>query len=282
MTEFRAGLALADMCVSPLPRHWGPVATAVCLLVCACATSPRGRKQLIFFSEQEMQVMGNRAFEELKKEQRLANQPQLTRYVECVTDRVVAVLEQPEGRRWEVVVFADPQANAFALPGGKIGVFRGMLDIASTQDQLAAVIAHEVGHVIARHGAERVSQRVVIEGGLAAVSAAVGDGVKGPLIMGALGLGATVGVLLPYSRTHEAEADAIGMSLMARAGFNPKAAVTLWQKMARANGEQPPEFLSTHPAPSTRIEELQAQLPQARALYKEARRKGREPSCTPP
>ena len=174
------------------------------------------------------------------------------------------------GGQWEVVVFDDEQVNAFALPGGKIGVYTGLLNVAENQHQLAAVIGHEVGHVIAEHGNERMSQSTLINVGSQAVGqilAANEVPQSGP-IMAAIGLGVQVGVQLPFSRTHESEADVIGLQLMAKSGFDPRQSVNLWQNMdAASGGNRPMELLSTHPAPQTRIDNLQANMPAAYADY---------------
>jgi predicted Zn-dependent protease len=182
------------------------------------------------------------------------------------------------GQNWEVVVFEDKTLNAFALPGAKIGVHTGMMELVDNQDQLAAVLGHEVGHVIARHSNERASQQTLTEQTLGMIGQT--EYGQNPLIMAGLGLGAQYGVLMPYSRTHESEADLIGVDLMAKAGFNPEQSVTLWQKMAQASqGNQPSEFLSTHPAHETRIQQLQEHMPKALAFYKQAQAAGKIPTC---
>jgi predicted Zn-dependent protease len=181
---------------------------------------------------------------------------------------------------WEVVVFEEESANAFALPGGKIGVHTGLLDVATNQHQLATVLGHEVAHVLAEHGNERVSTQLATQGGLELIQA-----ISGPAsptknaALAALGLGAQVGVLLPFSRAQESEADTIGLELMARAGFDPRQGPVLWENMSRQGG-QPPEFLSTHPSGDTRIRSLEAQVPEVMPVYERARSAGRRPSCS--
>jgi predicted Zn-dependent protease len=196
-------------------------------------------------------------------------------YVECVADAVTRQVEPQRG--WEVVVFREQDANAFALPGGKIGVFTGMLDVAENQDQLATVIAHEVAHVVADHPNERLSTAYAAQQGLqlAQVMAGGPSGQRSQL-MGLLGLGAQFGVLMPFDRAQEREADLVGLDLMAKAGFDPSESIGLWQNMARAGGAQPPEFLSTHPSTESRMAELRARLPRAQQLY--ARTRAR-PEC---
>jgi predicted Zn-dependent protease len=241
------------------------------LLISACVTTPTGRNQLILFSDAQVSASGAQAFTAMKSQQKITSTGSVNDYVLCVANAITA---QVEGRHsqtdWEVVVFDDPQANAFALPGGKIGVYTGLLEVTKNQHQLAAVIGHEVAHVIAQHGNERMSQSTLIGLGQQAVAEILtaNEVANTPMIMSALGLGIQFGVALPYSRTHETEADTIGLELMARAGFDPRQSITLWKNMAAANaGQRPPEFLSTHPDPDTRITNLSSKMPQAMTLF---------------
>jgi len=258
---------------------------ALGLVAIGCATSPLGRMQLITESPQTMSQMGITAFEELKTEREISNDAARRQRVLCVADAIVGVLT-PEDlgvvlvAEWETELFEDPSANAFALPGGRMGVHTGLLDVATSPAQLAAVMGHEVGHVLARHGAERVSSSKLSQVGLTMAQVwASGDPAGRAQVLEALGVGVQLG-MLKYSRTHESEADEIGLLLMARAGFDPREAVTLWQNMGRASGGQaPPEFLSTHPSGATRIAELRAAMPRAIAAYDAARQAGRRPSC---
>ena len=261
-----------------------PIRTVVFLVaavtVTACSTSPTGRDQLTLFSPGAMRDMGVTAFDEIKSETPVAS-AFLNRYVECVADALLAVLPDGEPQAWEVRVFDKDEPNAFALPGRKIGVFKGLLDVTERQDQLAAVIGHEIGHVLARHGNERMSSQFMVGTGLAVAEAMMRspESDRGQRMMAVLGLGAQVGILLPYSRSHESEADRIGLELMADAGFDPGASVELWRNMSRQGGGKPPEFLSTHPAPETRIRALQAGIPAVMDRYRSARAAGRTPDC---
>jgi predicted Zn-dependent protease len=177
-----------------------------------------------------------------------------------------------------VVVFEDASLNAFALPGNKIGVHSAMMKLVDNQDQLAAVMGHEVGHVLARHSNERASQEMAVQQGLSMISQT--ELGQSPLTQGLLGLGAQYGVIMPYSRIHESEADIIGVDLMAKAGFDPQQSVILWQKMSQASqGNQPIEFMSTHPAHATRIEQLNQHMPKAMEFYKKAQAAGKSPKC---
>lgn len=248
-------------------------------LVVACATSPTGRSQLMLISDSEMNQMGTQAFQQMRQQQEVSSNRRVQRYVQCVADAITGELEGEDARmNWEVVVFEDDSANAFALPGGKIGVHTGLLDVARNQDQLATVVAHEVGHVLSRHGAERVSQQFAAGTAMQMVNAYVGDesSNSSKLAMAMLGLGTQVGVLLPYSRIQESEADVIGLDLMAKAGFDPRQSVNLWRNMASQGGGRPPELLSTHPAPDSRIRELQDRMPRAMEFYNQA---GSRPRC---
>ena len=167
------------------------------------------------------------------------------------------------------------------LPGGKMGVHTGLLEVAVTPAQLSAVLGHEVGHVLARHGNERVSQSMMVQSGMAATQIMVGaDTLEKQQLFGALGLGMQYGLLMPFGRAQESEADEIGIALMARAGFDPRESVVLWQNMALASrGQSPPEFLSTHPSSATRISRLETAMPKARGLYEQSVAAGRRPDC---
>jgi predicted Zn-dependent protease len=267
-----------------LPVRFVIVFMLALTLAAACATSPTGRKQLTLVPESQMAAMGGQAFAQLRDETPAVTDRAIDAYVQCVARAIIEVpAVQHWSTDWEVVVFDDPAVNAFALPGGKIGVYQGMLAVAETPGQLAAVLGHEVGHVLARHGNERVSQNIAVGQTLALVEAWMAAGNRGhrETAMAALGLGAQVGVLLPFSRRHESEADEIGQELMARAGFDPNEAVALWQNMARAGGGGP-EFLSTHPSHDTRIRDLRAGVERTSRYYREAQAAGRRPDCRPP
>ena len=249
-------------------------------LVAACATSPLGRSQLKLVSDSEISQMGVNSFTELKQKTPATKDSKEAAYVQCVAGAITRVIPQMQWNvsvpaSWEVVTFDSKDVNAFALPGGKIGVYTGLLKVATTQDQLAAVIGHEVSHVLAGHSAERVSSNAVGSLGTAVASAYTGIDAK------SLSAVTQTLFLLPYSRTHETEADLLGLDLMSRAGFDPNQAVTLWQNMAAAAGGQaPPQMLSTHPSNQTRIHDLSARLPQDVPVYQQARASGLRPNCS--
>jgi len=247
-------------------------------ILMSCVTSPLGRRQLMLLPESQLDDMGVQAFTNIKQETPLDSDPQVNKYVNCITQTLLQV-SNSQVPRWEVAVFRDKEVNAFALPGGKVGVYTGILGVADTQDRLATVVGHEIAHVLSQHGNERVSQQFAIEQGLALVQAvAQPQTQQGQMLMSLLGVGATVGLILPYSRIQESEADKIGLNLMASAGFDPRESITLWQNMSRQE-EEVPEFLSTHPSSVTRIKELQNAMTQALQLYQRAQASGKVPRC---
>ena len=210
--------------------------------------------------------MGETAFLDMKKKVPINHDPKVNAYVKCVADEITNSL--PEKQNWEVVVFEVAEPNAFALPGGKIGVHTGMLKIAKDPAQLAAVLGHEVGHVLSNHSNERASESLALSG-LSHLSGLFvnKDSKYFGAAMAVFGIGAQYGVVLPHSRRQETEADVVGLDLMSKAGFDPRQAVVLWQNMQAAGGGAPPEFMSTHPANETRIQTLQSKMPPALATF---------------
>jgi predicted Zn-dependent protease len=250
------------------------------LLLSACVTSPTGRSQFIMMPEAQIDNMGLQAFETLKKDKPVSRNTKYNQLTRCIAQ---AITREVGGGQWEVVVFNDKSPNAFALPGNKIGVHTGLITLVANQDQLAAVIGHEVGHVLAKHSNERASQEAAMSQGLSVVQAIAGapTSALGQLGFGLLGVGAQYGVLMPYGRTQESEADVIGVDLMAKAGFDPRESIGLWQRMEQASqGTQPSEFMSTHPSHATRIQDLEQHMPQAMGLYQQAHNMGKQPRCS--
>lgn len=247
-------------------------------MLSGCATSPLGRSQLLMQDEQSLTKTSEKSFAEMKRETPISKDRKLTRYVQCV----VSALSQEVVGDWEVVVFEDPQVNAFALPGGKIGVYTGILKVANNQDQLAAIIGHEMSHVLAHHANERVSAGTLANIGLVVLGLAANRDQGTQLAIAALGLGVQYGVLMPYSRSHETEADLLGLDIMAKAGFNPEEAPKLWEKMKQSKKEKDslPEWMSTHPSDDTRIQQLQDRTSEAKWLMKTAHQQGKKPNCT--
>ena len=249
------------------------ILTVLLPILISCQTAPiTGRSQLILVSPQEASQMGNAAFQEVIKEEGISDNPQYKSRLTRVSSRIVSVADT-SNHDWEYrVIKGDDVVNAFALPGGKIGVYTGMFRVANSDAALATVIGHEVAHVSARHGAERASAGILANLGATGLQAALGS--QNPAVMSAImsayGVGVNVGGILPFSRTQEAEADRIGLIYMAEAGYDPKEAIAFWERMQSASGGSlaPPEFLSTHPSYGTRINNLKQWLPEAMQYYK--------------
>lgn len=246
---------------------WKALIAGILLLAAACATTPyTNRSQFILLDSSQEVALGADAYQQVLKQEPIVRDAATIAAVREVGERIARVANRPD-YKWEFTVIDDPkQANAFALPGGKVAVYTGLFPIARDSAGLAAVLGHEVAHAIARHGAERMSQNVLVE--LAGTGLAVGIGSYSPAtqgaIMGAFGLGAQYGVVLPFGRSQESEADHIGLILMAKAGYDPEAALQLWQRFEAVGGGNPPEFLSTHPGYGTRQTDIRKWLPEAR------------------
>lgn len=230
--------------------------------------------------ESEDLAMGLAAYKEVLSNARILNDPEANRLVQRVGRAIAKVADKPDFE-WEFTVIDDPDTvNAFALPGGKVGIYSGLFAVAVDEAGLATVIGHEVAHALARHGAERVSQGLALQGlgtGLAIATSGQGAGVQAA-VMQAYGLGAQVGVMLPFSRHMESEADQIGLILMAKAGYDPMASIGLWERMgALSDGPRPPAFLATHPSHDTRISQLRGWMPEAERHFRAAVRQPVEP-----
>jgi len=205
-------------------------------------------------------------------------------YVLCVVTAVVDALEPPyDEQNWDLAIFETQMINAFAMPGGNIGVHDGILDVATNQHQLATVIGHEIAHVNLRHVAQRASRSGFTNAGVYVAAVVLGQGHSGLTNTAYQGLsyGASLGLLLPYGRAHESEADVIGIKYMAKAGFDPRESAELWVKMSEEHdGQAPPEFLSTHPSDASRIDALVSMYPETLVMYNEAKEQGKNPNCT--
>ena len=254
---------------------WRGAAAALALTLTAasgCSTVPyTNRSQFMVMSESDDLKLGAAAYQQVLKQEKISHDPRFTEPVQEVGRRIAAAAEKPE-YEWEFTVIDDPkQANAFCLPGGKVAVYTGIFPIAKDEAGLATVIGHEVAHALARHGAERVSTGMALQAAGAAVAIAAGgqSAATQQAIMSAYGLGAQVGVALPFSRSQESEADRIGLILMAKAGYNPDAAIGLWQRMEQSSGGKgPPEWLSTHPAEATRQQAIRGWIAEAQQYFK--------------
>lgn len=254
----------------------GLLAAVLFLALGGCAIEPvTGRKQLILLTPAEEMQLGLAEFEKLKKELPRSRDAAAQALVERVGRRIAAVADLP-GAQWEFVLFENPEPNAFCLPGGKVGVYTGILPITHDEAGLATVIGHEVAHAAARHGAERISQGMALNllGNLAGRYLGRERPDVQPYFNTAYGLGTQLGLVLPHSREQEARADQIGLIYMARAGYPPEAAVEFWRRFAeynrRSGNRQTPWFLRTHPLDEDRIANLQKYLPQARQAFRPA------------
>lgn len=258
------------------------LAAAVALLAgCATTTSPTGRSQVVGgVSQGELDQMGVQEFAKLKAQKPQTQNPRERNYVNCVVSDLVQQLP-PQWQRyqWETAVFVDAEPNAFALPGAKVGVNTGIFKVARDQDELATVIAHEIGHVISNHHNERLTRTEMAQGGLVAAQVLAAIAGVNPDTVGQLGGTAAQLVLLKFSREQESEADVVGQQLMARAGFDPRKAVNLWQNMIAAGSARPPQWLSTHPDPQARLGELSRRAGGLMPVYEQARAAGRRPKC---
>ncbi len=252
---------------------------AALLALAACYTNPvTGRQSLVLVQPSQELALGAQSFAEIRQQEKVSTDAALNQRVQNVGRRIAtAVGDQMPGAQWEFVVFDSAEVNAFALPGGKVGVYTGLLKLAASDDELATVMGHEIGHVIARHGAERMSEQMVIQG-LGALGTAYAQDRYDPQTLQIFqtaytGL-ATVGRVLPHSRANESEADHMGVLFAAKAGYDPRAAITFWQKMSAQKGASASKietFLSTHPADQQRIADLQALMPEMVAVYEQNR-----------
>lgn len=236
-------------------------------------------------SNAEMEAQAAREFAKIKASAPLTVNREIIDYVSCVANAVVSVLDPPySDMSWEMAILETDQINAFVMPGGKIVVYEGILRAAKNQDQLAAVIGHEIAHITAGHTKSKLLQGRGAQIGISVAAVLLGGGSQGATYTAheALNQGAMLGILLPYKRSQETEADEIGLEYMAKAGFDPRAAVPLWQQMAKETGDGPPELLSTHPSDEKRIDSLISQWSKTLPLFNAAMEAGRNPNCVAP
>jgi predicted Zn-dependent protease len=225
-----------------------------------------GRNARVALSSEQEEALGMQSFQEvLSQADVVTSGPEFDLVVRVAKRLAAATGADSSGFNWQVSVVNSPQANAFCLPGGKIVIYTGILPHARTEDGLAAVMGHEMAHAIARHGSQRLLRTSLAQTALAGASFSMGnmDYQERQTIMAALGAGAQYGVLLPFSRDHETEADQMGLVYMARAGYDPREAIAFWERMRESNEAQPPEFASTHPSHERRIQDLRDFLPTA-------------------
>ncbi len=245
-----------------------------------CSTVPiTGRKQLNIIPAPQINALSFQQYDEFLKSNKLSNDAQATAMVKKVGLNIKAAVEryfaeknwskQLDGYQWEFNLIESEEVNAWCMPGGKVVVYTGILPITKDETGLAVVMGHEIAHAIAQHGSERMSQGLLQQLGVMALDAALQNepAATRTLFLTAYGIGSTLGVILPYSRTHESEADRLGLIFMAMAGYDPNQAVDFWQRMANLNKAKVPEFLSTHPSDQTRIADLRKHLPEALNYY---------------
>jgi len=234
-----------------------------------------------FKSEREVAIESKADFEKMRNSMPVSNDVQIRSYVYCVADAIIAELDEPyRSIDWDIEIFDVDSANAFAMTGGIIAVFTGILDVAENQDQLGAVIGHEVAHVTEQHVVERYNTAMTTQVG-ATTLGVIGSAAVGGDVSDLAQMAAHYGLTLPYGRGQESEADTVGLVYSANAGFDPRESVKLWKNMAKNNQGAPPEFLSTHPSSDTRIGDLIAELPTALADYNDALATGKVPDCAP-
>jgi predicted Zn-dependent protease len=255
---------------------------ASCAFFQSCSTVPiTGRRQLSIIPQSQMLSMSFSQYDEFLKSNKLSTDPEKTKMVKTVGANIQHAVERyftEKGMQaelanynWEFNLVESEDVNAWCMPGGKVVVYTGLLPVAKDEAGLAVVMGHEIAHAIAGHGGERMSQSLLTQMGGLALSKALEEkpAATQQLWMTAFGLGAQVGVLLPYSRLHETEADRLGLVFMSMAGYNPESAVEFWERMsAKSGGQAPPQFLSTHPADQTRIANIKKELPEALKYYK--------------
>jgi len=258
------------------------VLIALVVMASGCSTVPlTGRSQLSLVSASQMQTLSYQQYGDFMKSAKVSSDKANTQLVQSVGQRIQKAVEQYmaqnnltsalKGYNWEFNLVESSEVNAWCMPGGKVVVYTGILPITKDATGLAVVLGHEIAHAIAKHGDERMSQEMLTQLGGVALQKAIDTkpALTQQLFMTAYGAGSQIGVLLPYSRLHESEADHLGLIFMAMAGFDPSLAVPFWQRMATlSGGQKPPELLSTHPADETRIKDIQKELPEALKYYK--------------
>lgn len=238
---------------------------AALLIAAGCVSAPyTGRSQLMLVSESQEVASGEQAYRHILRDSVLSENSQALRIVRRVGERIARAADKPE-YRWDFRMINDPEMiNAFCVPGGKVAVYTGIFPVARDEAGLAVIMGHEVAHALLRHSGERMSQAGILGTGMALAGA---SGIN-PQILQALGLGASVGLILPFSRSQESEADRVGLILMAKAGYDPRVALEVWERMARNEKGAPPPFLSTHPGYETRVQQLRSFMPEALRYYR--------------
>lgn len=255
--------------------------TLISTFIFACSTVPlTGRKQLNLLPESQLVQMSLAEYQAFLTEEKVLTNTDQAAMVKRVGERLAAAAteylrktgnaDRVANYKWEFNLVEDPAVNAWCMPGGKVVIYTGILPVTKTEAGLATVMSHEISHAIGRHGNERMSQQLAAQlGGVALDVALINQpAATRNLFLQSYAIGSTVGVILPFSRKHETEADKMGMAFMAMAGYDPAEAISFWQRMAQLGGEKPPQFLSTHPSDEKRVADLRKFLPEAKKLYK--------------
>lgn len=242
-----------------------------------CTTLPEtGEKKLLLTTPAQEAQMGDQAYRQILAKEHPSTDPRWNALVQRVGKRIAAVARQPNFR-WEFRVIDSKEPNAFCLPGGKVAFYTGIFPVAKNEAAVAAIMGHEVAHATLRHGGQRMSRQMETQIGvniLGSLLGAGGGGVGNQMMMAAIGVGANVGVILPFSRANESEADDVGLTYMARAGYDPREAPRLWQRMAQLGGGRTPAFLSTHPSSTGRQQALANALPRVLPVYEKSAKIG--------
>ncbi len=253
------------------------VLASLLLFTVSCSTTPvSGNKAFLLTSSETENQQGEEAYKEILQKEKVVTNTAQSRMVEEIGKRIAAVANQPDFK-WEFTTLQSDEPNAFCLPGGKVAVYTGIFKYAKNEAGLATIMGHEIGHAIARHGGQRMSQQMATNAalaGLAAVGLSKLDNTKKTIAMEVIGAGATYVIILPFSRNHETEADEIGLVLMSKSGYDPNESVNFWDRFSQAGGNAPPEFLSTHPNSENRREHLRSLVPKSMPDYQASAKLG--------
>ena len=238
------------------------------LVIYACTTTPvSNRSALILIPKSQEISLGTQSYNEILKREKESEDTQLNQIIRRVGQRIASVSDMPK-LKWEIKLIESDQKNAFALPGGKIAIYTGILSVAKNEAGLATVMSHEIAHVIARHGAQRMTQQMLLQGAMIGAGLSMKNSTQKNIVLSALGVGVLYGFTLPFSRLHESEADQIGLIYMAKAGYDPNEAINFWERFGQVKGGKgDPEWASTHPADATRIQGLRSYLSRAKYDY---------------
>ena len=240
----------------------------------ACATTPVSNRSVLILIPQSQEIsLGKQSYDQILKEETESEDAQLNQIVSRVGQRIVAVSDMPK-LEWEFKLIDSEKKNAFALPGGKVAIYSGLLSVAKNEAGLATIMSHEIAHVIARHGAQRMTQQMLLQGAMLGAGLSMKNNTQRNIILSALGVGVLYGFTLPFSRSHESEADQIGLLYMSKAGYDPNEALQFWQRFSQVKGgKAPPEWASTHPADATRMQGLRNYLSRAKYDYQNVKTK---------